>query len=170
MRRPTPLALLALTALVLTAACGDAGGTDGPDEVTVDAAAEVGRRPDVTGLLAADRGQPPTDLVIQDLVVGEGELAEPGATLTVHYEGLRWSDGGTFDSSWERGAPFSVMLGAGRVIPGWEVGLDGMRVGGRRVLTIPPDLAYGDRGAGSVIGPGETLVFVVDLIAVVPPA
>jgi peptidylprolyl isomerase len=161
--------VLLLLPMVL-AACSADGAPDGPDEVTVDASDEVGRRPDVSGVLAPDRGAAPDDLVIVDVVVGAGDLAEPGATLTVHYEGLRWSDGGTFDSSWDRGQPFSVMLGAGRVIPGWEVGLDGMRVGGRRILTIPPGLAYGDRGAGSVIGPGETLVFVVDLIAVDPPA
>jgi peptidylprolyl isomerase len=104
--------------------------------------------------------------VTEDLVIGDGAEATPGDLLSVQYVGVRWSDGGEFDASWERGQPLEFELGAGRVIPGWEQGVEGMRVGGRRVITIPPELAYGDRGAGGVIGPDETLVFVVDLVGI----
>jgi peptidylprolyl isomerase len=113
--------------------------------------------------------EPPTVIVRQDVVEGSGDLAEPGLRLTVQYLGIRWSDGGEFDSSWSRGQPFQFTLGAGQVITGWEEGFVGMRVGGRRMIQIPPAFAFGDRGAGSVIGPGETLVFLVDLVAVTTP-
>jgi peptidylprolyl isomerase len=109
---------------------------------------------------------PPADLAIDDLVVGEGDEAVAGATVDVHYVGVSWSSGRQFDASWDRGAPFSFGLGAGQVIQGWDRGVAGMRVGGRRRLTIPPALGYGARGAGGAIGPNETLVFVVDLLAV----
>ena len=111
-------------------------------------------------------GDPPAGLIIEDLEVGEGENADPGSQVRVHYSGVAWSTGREFDSSWDRGEPFAFPLGAGHVIAGWDQGVAGMRVGGRRRLTIPPDLAYGSRGAGGVIAPGETLVFVVDLLAV----
>jgi peptidylprolyl isomerase len=110
--------------------------------------------------------QPPSDLVTEDLTVGDGAEAAPGQEVEVHYVGVSWSTGGQFDASWDRGQPFSFGLGAGQVIAGWDQGVSGMRVGGRRRLTIPPHLGYGDRGAGGVIGPGETLVFVVDLLGV----
>jgi peptidylprolyl isomerase len=109
---------------------------------------------------------PPDDLVVEDLEVGEGDEAVAGHTVDVHYVGVSWSSGKQFDASWDRGAPFSFGLGAGQVISGWDQGVAGMRVGGRRRLTIPPALGYGDRGAGGVIKPGETLVFVVDLLGV----
>ena len=109
---------------------------------------------------------PPTDLVVDDIEVGDGDEAVAGQTVDVHYVGVAWSDGSQFDASWDRGQPFSFGLGAGQVITGWDRGVAGMRVGGRRRLTIPPQLGYGDRGAGGVIAPGETLVFVVDLIGV----
>ncbi len=111
-------------------------------------------------------GTPPTDLVATDLVVGDGAEATAGTSVGVHYVGVRWSDGGQFDASWDRGDVFSFRLGAGMVITGWDQGVQGMRVGGRRRLEIPAHLGYGDRGAGGVIGPGETLVFVVDLLSV----
>ena len=111
-------------------------------------------------------GDPPVDLGIVDEVVGDGGPAMPGATVVVHYAGVSWSTGAEFDASWNRGMPFDFPLGAGHVIAGWDQGVAGMRVGGRRRLTIPPHLGYGDRGAGGVIAPGETLVFVVDLLAV----
>ncbi len=98
--------------------------------------------------------------------MGDGPEAVPGAVVTVHYVGVAWSDGGQFDASWERGEPFGFRLGAGQVIGGWDQGVAGMRVGGRRRLTIPPHLGYGDAGAGGVIRGGETLVFVVDLLGV----
>jgi peptidylprolyl isomerase len=108
-------------------------------------------------------GEAPSDLVIEDLIEGDGREAAAGDTVSAHYVGVAHSTGEEFDSSWNRGAPLDFPLGAGRVIPGWDRGIQGMKVGGRRKLTIPPQLAYGDRGAGAVIKPGETLIFVVDL-------
>lgn len=109
---------------------------------------------------------PPADLVVDDEIVGEGTEATVGTRVTVHYAGVAWSTGREFDASWNRGETFSFRLGAREVIEGWDRGVKGMRVGGRRRLTIPPDLGYGSRGAGGVIKGGETLVFVVDLVAV----
>jgi peptidylprolyl isomerase len=107
---------------------------------------------------------PPTQLEIEDLVAGDGDEAVPGQTVEVHYVGVSWSTGEQFDASWDRGQPFTFGLGQGQVIAGWDQGVAGMKVGGRRRLTIPPALGYGDRGAGGAIAPGETLVFVVDLL------
>ncbi|MBB6119189.1 FKBP-type peptidyl-prolyl cis-trans isomerase [Nocardiopsis algeriensis] len=111
-------------------------------------------------------GPPPADLEITDIVVGEGAQAGHGKTVSVHYVGVAFSTGEEFDASWNRGAPLSFRLGAGQVISGWDQGVLGMRVGGRRKLVIPPHLAYGDRGAGGLIKPGETLIFVCDLVGV----
>jgi peptidylprolyl isomerase len=108
----------------------------------------------------------PTELQIDDEVVGEGPMATTGDTVSVHYVGVAWSTGEQFDASWDRMDPFRFGLGAGQVIQGWDQGVAGMRVGGRRRLTIPPELGYGARGAGGVIEPNETLVFVVDLLNV----
>jgi peptidylprolyl isomerase len=109
-------------------------------------------------------GAPPADLVIEDLVVGDGDEARPGQEVEVHYVGVAWSTGQEFDASWNRNESFEFGLGAGEVIQGWDRGVTGMKVGGRRRLTIPPQLGYGQRGAGGVIKGGETLVFVVDLL------
>ena len=111
-------------------------------------------------------GPPPADLTIEDITVGDGEEAAPGRTAVVHYVGVAFSTGEEFDASWNRGESFDFPLGAGAVIAGWDRGVVGMKVGGRRRLVIPPELAYGDRGAGAVITPGETLIFVVDLLDV----
>ena len=110
--------------------------------------------------------EPPTDLVVEDLIEGSGDEATPGSTVSAHYAGWAFSTGEEFDTSWNRGAPLDFPLGAGRVIRGWDDGIAGMKVGGRRKLTIPPHLGYGDRGAGGAIAPGETLIFVVDLVDV----
>jgi peptidylprolyl isomerase len=109
-------------------------------------------------------GPPPGDLELTDLTEGSGEEATAGRTAVVHYVGVAYSTGEEFDASWNRGEPFSFRLGAGNVIAGWDRGVQGMKVGGRRRLVIPPDLGYGDRGAGGAIAPGETLIFVVDLL------
>jgi peptidylprolyl isomerase len=109
---------------------------------------------------------PSYQLEIEDLEVGEGEEAIPGSIVEVHYVGVAWKNGRQFDASWDRGETFKFALGKGQVIKGWDDGVQGMRVGGRRRITIPPMLAYGKRGAGRVIGPDETLVFVVDLLGV----
>jgi peptidylprolyl isomerase len=111
-------------------------------------------------------GEPPADLQITDIREGDGEVAKAGDTVQVHYVGVAYSTGEEFDSSYDRGDPLEFQLGAGRVIAGWDQGVQGMRVGGRRQLIIPPHLAYGDRGAGNAIAPGETLIFVCDLVAV----
>lgn len=110
-------------------------------------------------------GPPPTDLQIEDEVVGDGDEATVGKRVVVHYAGVAWSNGREFDASWNRGDTFDFRLGAREVIEGWDRGVKGMRVGGRRRLTIPAHLGYGDRGVGPIKG-GETLVFVVDLVAV----
>lgn len=119
-------------------------------------------KPDVT----IPDTEPPTELIIEDLEVGTGTEAVAGANVTVHYVGVAWSDGKQFDASWDRGDTFEFRLGAGQVISGWDEGVAGMRIGGRRSITIPPHKGYGDRGAGGVIKGGETLVFVVDLLNV----
>lgn len=112
-------------------------------------------------------GDIPFDLGIEDVVVGEGDEATPGKKVTVHYAGVAFRTGEEFDASWNRGEPFRFALGKGQVIAGWDQGVAGMRVGGRRKLTIPSALAYGARGAGNgVIAPHEPLIFVVDLLAV----
>lgn len=111
--------------------------------------------------------QPPSyQLELDDVVVGDGEEAVAGRVVEVHYVGVSWSSGEQFDASWDRGDTFKFGLGKRQVIAGWDQGVAGMRVGGRRRITIPPMLAYGKRGAGGVIGPDETLVFVVDLVSV----
>ena len=111
-------------------------------------------------------GDIPFELGIDDLVVGDGDEAAKGSKVAVHYVGVAFSNGEEFDASWNRGEPFRFKLGAGNVIPGWDQGVVGMRVGGRRKLTIPSAMAYGARGAGGVIKPHEPLVFVVDLLSV----
>jgi peptidylprolyl isomerase len=103
-------------------------------------------------------------LEIDDIEVGDGDEAASGHIVEVHYVGVSWKSGKQFDASWDRGDTFKFGLGKGQVIAGWDQGVAGMKVGGRRRITIPPNLAYGKRGAGGVIGPDETLVFVVDLI------
>lgn len=108
---------------------------------------------------------PPTDLVVEDVTVGGGREATAGAAVAAHYVGVAWSTGEEFDSSWGRGEPLRFQVGVGQVIQGWDQGLLGMKVGGRRKIVVPPRLGYGDRGAGSAIQGGETLIFVVDLEA-----
>ncbi|MFI5686320.1 FKBP-type peptidyl-prolyl cis-trans isomerase [Streptomyces sp. NPDC051636] len=111
-------------------------------------------------------GEPPADLEIKDIWEGDGEVAEAGDFVKVHYVGVAFSTGEEFDASWNRGTPLDFQLGVGQVIQGWDKGVQGMKVGGRRQLVIPAHLAYGDRGAGGRIAPGETLIFVCDLVGV----
>jgi peptidylprolyl isomerase len=120
-------------------------------------------KPDVT--IPAD-ATPGRQLNVEDLIVGDGPEATRGKRVEVHYVGVGWSTGQQFDASWDRDDTLTFRLGAGEVIAGWDQGVAGMKVGGRRRLTIPPALAYGSRGAGGVIAPNETLVFVVDLVSV----
>src|SRR4051794_35890322 len=135
----------------------EAPGGEKPGAVKV--TGKLGSKPHIT----VPGGDPPTKLVIKDLKKGTGPKAKTGQTVTVQYDGVLWKDGSEFDASWNHGQPFSFPLGQGQVIPGWDQGVAGMQKGGRRVLTIPPDLAYGPNGAPPAIGPNETLVFVVDL-------
>jgi peptidylprolyl isomerase len=111
-------------------------------------------------------GPPPKKLEIKEIEKGTGAPAKPGDTVAVQYVGVGYESEEEFDSSWSRNEPFPVTLGAGGVIPGWEQGIEGMKVGGRRELIVPPNLAYGAAGSPPVIGPNETLIFVIDLLAV----
>jgi peptidylprolyl isomerase len=166
------LAVLAAAALLALAGCGgdDSGDEQeaaAPTETATATAAPVdpelkdtSKKPDVK----VPEGDPPTELQITDIVEGDGAEAAQGDTVAVNYVGVAHSTGEEFDSSWGR-EPFEFQLGTGGVIPGWEQGVAGMKVGGRRQLVIPPDLAYGETGQGS-IGPNETLVFVIDLIRI----
>ncbi|MEZ5225947.1 MAG: FKBP-type peptidyl-prolyl cis-trans isomerase [Acidimicrobiales bacterium] len=119
-------------------------------------------KPDVT----VPQEDPPADLVVIDDTVGTGDEARPGSRVRVHYVGVSWSTGKQFDASWDRNDPLQFKLGVGQVIKGWDDGVAGMKVGGRRTLHIPPHLGYGSQGAGGVIAPNETLIFVVDLLGV----
>jgi peptidylprolyl isomerase len=110
-------------------------------------------------------GEAPKTLAITDIWEGDGKVASAGDSVQVHYVGVAYSTGEEFDASWDRGEPLEFRLGAGQVIAGWDQGVQGMKVGGRRQLVIPPDLAYGNRGAGNRIAPGETLIFVCDLVS-----
>jgi peptidylprolyl isomerase len=110
-------------------------------------------------------GDIPFELGIEDITVGDGAEAVRGAKVSVHYVGVAFSTGAEFDASWNRGQPFEFRLGKGQVIPGWDEGVQGMKVGGARMLVIPPQLGYGARGAGGVIPPNATLVFEVELLA-----
>jgi len=135
----------------------DAGAEAAPSEPP-----EVKGKPKVT----VPEGPPPTELQIEDIEPGTGPAAKAGSPISVNYVGVSYSNGEEFDSSFNTGMPFDFQLGAGMVIPGWDQGLEGMKVGGRRQLVIPPELAYGPQGSPPVIGPNETLVFVIDLLAV----
>jgi peptidylprolyl isomerase len=118
-------------------------------------------------IVTVPEGDPPTELVIEDLTVGTGPEIQAGQTAIVHYVGVFFSTGEEFDSSWDRGQPFPVEnLGNAQVIDGWNQGIIGMQVGGRRQLIIPPDLAYGEEGHPAGIGPNETLIFVIDLLQI----
>ncbi|KQX52230.1 MULTISPECIES: FKBP-type peptidyl-prolyl cis-trans isomerase [unclassified Streptomyces] len=111
-------------------------------------------------------GEAPGELAVRDLVVGDGLEAKPGRVVRVHYVGVTFASGKEFDSSWDQGQPFKFALGGGRVIKGWDRGIRGMKVGGRREIIVPPRLGYGNQSPSSLIPAGSTLVFVVDLLSV----
>ncbi|WP_327176580.1 FKBP-type peptidyl-prolyl cis-trans isomerase [Streptomyces sp. NBC_01335] len=111
-------------------------------------------------------GDAPTELQIEDITVGDGTEAKAGAVVEVHYVGVTFETGEEFDASWNRGQTFRFPLGGGRVIKGWDQGVEGMKVGGRRRLTIPAHLAYGNQSPSPLIPAGSTLIFVVDLLGV----
>jgi peptidylprolyl isomerase len=167
-RRSLPPCLVAIVAL---AGCGS--DNDGAKTTktatapkahaaTAEPSGKLAKKPRVT----KPRGPAPRTLKTKDLVEGKGNPARAGDELTFQYVGVLYKNGKQFDASWDRGQPFSFKLGAGMVIDGWEKGLVGMKVGGRRELIIPPDLAYGPQGSPPDIGPNEPLVFVIDLLAV----
>jgi peptidylprolyl isomerase len=172
--------LITLTAALLlaagVAACGDDDSSSAGETAATPAPTEAPAAPNTDAIaegitkntkkepqIVTPEGAPPTELISKDIVKGKGPKAKPGDQLTMQYVGYSWSNGQKFDASWDRGEPFVFQLGAGMVIGGWDQGLAGMRKGGRRLLIIPPDLGYGEAGAGGAIGPNETLVFAVDL-------
>ncbi|MCW2968685.1 MAG: peptidylprolyl isomerase [Solirubrobacteraceae bacterium] len=177
--------IVALTAVALVAAgCGSSSpsgktgtnsASNSPAAKTTPAAtppkATTGQAPAVSNAknlaqkpkIAKPGGNPPATLIKKDLVVGKGPVLKSGQTATVQYVGISWSNGKQFDASWDRGQPISFPIGVGQVIPGWDKGVPGMRVGGRRELVIPPAQGYGPAGSPPAIGPNETLVFVIDL-------
>jgi peptidylprolyl isomerase len=163
--RPAIVALAVAAALAL-AACGD------DDEDAGTATTETGQQaaapPDTKPKVEVPQDAPPAGLQIEDEIEGTGDTATAGDSATVHYVGVSYSTGKQFDASWDSPGqqPYTFTLGAGDVIPGWDQGVAGMKVGGRRRLTIPPELGYGEQGQPPVIGPNETLVFVVDLLEV----
>ncbi len=151
---------LLLAGVLMLAGCGDDSDSSSTESTGSTPAVDTSTKPEVT----VPDEPAPKELVSEDLVEGTGAVAEPGAQLTVQYVGVDYETGEEFDASWDRGQPFPFQLGAGMVIPGWDQGIAGMRVGGRRELTIPPDLAYGKQGSPPAIAPNATLVFVIDLL------
>ncbi len=174
MLRNRYLLLPALAAALVVSACGSsssdketaatptAAATD-PPEGTVTVSGPLGKKPTIK--VTPDNPTPPGNLVIKDLTVGKGKAAKKGDKVSVQYVGSLYHNNVVFDNSWDKGQPFSFTLGANQVIPGWDKGVAGMRVGGRRVLTIPPNLGYGPQGSGP-IPPNATLVFVVDMLKI----
>ena len=159
------LALLVLSLSLVACGSDDKGeGTESASAPAATAETEAAEAPAKTKPeIAKPKGPAPKKLRSEDLEEGTGTEAKAGDLVTVQYVGVSWSTGEEFDASWDRGEPFQFTLGAGEVIPGWDQGLVGMRVGGRRQLTIPSELAYGPQGSPPAIGPDETLVFVIDL-------
>jgi len=157
-----PMLTIAACAVLAVAGCGGSSSSDESSSTGETTSAKKKTKPKVT----VPKGAPPKELVVEEIEEGSGVEAESGNEVTVQYVGVNYKDGKEFDSSWSRNEPFSFQVGAGQVIPGWEQGVEGMKVGGRRELIVPPELAYGKAGSPPVIGPNETLVFVVDLLAV----
>lgn len=173
MRGRLLLLIAAICAALVLAGCGgsdDSTSSEATDSTAAEApsaeesaeAAPEGTKPKVT----VPKGPPPKKLEIEEITKGDGAEAKAGDYVTVHYVGVGYDSKEQFDASWDRGEPFSFTLGAGEVIKGWDEGVAGMKVGGRRELIIPPNLGYGPAGSPPVIGPNETLIFVVDLLAV----
>lgn len=159
MSKTLPVLLLLSLALLLPACSAD---TPEPGEKVA-----ISTNLDEKPQLSANSTAPPGELVVKDIVRGSGPAVKPFDTVQVQYVGALWDSGQEFDSSWANGgAPFETAIGAGKVIAGWDEGIVGMRVGGRRELIIPPDKGYGDMGSPPTIPGGATLVFVVDLVAI----
>jgi peptidylprolyl isomerase len=152
---------LVILAIVVAAVLIGRGG-DGDDDSSSSGLTDTSVKP----VIEVPDEPPPTELVSEDIVTGDGPTAAAGDQISVEYVGVDYETGEQFDASWDSGQPFEFELGGGSVIPGWDEGIEGMKVGGRRMLTIPPDLAYGPQGQPPAIGPDATLVFVVDLLDV----
>lgn len=155
------LLTIAVCLAVAVAGCGSSS-SDSSSTTSETTAAANKTKPEVT----VPKGAAPKKLVVKDIEEGNGEEAKAGDEVTVQYVGVDYKNGEEFDSSWSRSEPFTFTLGESQVIPGWEQGVEGMKAGGRRELTIPPELAYGEAGSPPAIGPNETLVFVIDLLEV----
>ncbi len=153
-------ALVLIVALIAIVLIGRSGGGDDESSISTDTSTKP--------VVEVPSGDPPTELVSTDVVEGDGATAAAGDQVTVQYVGVDYATGEQFDASWDNGQPFPFQLGGGQVIPGWDQGVEGMRVGGRRELVIPPDLAYGAQGSPPDIPPDATLVFVIDLLDVQP--
>jgi peptidylprolyl isomerase len=167
-----PIVLACLLLSLFAASCGDdeQEASAPPEETATPApagsvdAATISKDLSDKPTIPKPTGEPPAELQKTDIVKGKGKAAKAGDTVSVQYVGNSWSTGEQFDASWDRGSePFQFPLGAGQVIQGWDQGVAGMKVGGRRLLVIPPDLAYGAQSPSPEIAPNETLVFVVDL-------
>jgi peptidylprolyl isomerase len=170
---PRTLAIALLVAILAIAGCG--GDDNSSDESAATAtetpavtpsATDTAQAPAKKPTVKVPKGKPPKKLIVKDLREGTGPPVQAGQTATVQYVGVNFKNGKQFDASWDRGEPFSFAVGGGQVIPGWDRGVQGMKVGGRRLLVIPPDLGYGPDGQPPVIEPNETLVFVIDLLDV----
>jgi peptidylprolyl isomerase len=174
MRAVKALALMiAVCAALVVAGCGGDDDSSTTTESTAATTTESGETTKSAGsarqhkpTVTVPNGAPPKKLKVKDLKVGSGAKAKAGDEVTVQYVGVGYDSEEEFDASWDRGEPYPFELGASVVIPGWDQGIEGMKVGGRRELTIPPNLAYGASGSPPLIGPNETLIFVVDLVSV----
>jgi peptidylprolyl isomerase len=162
-----PIVVISACVALAIAGCGSSSdSSSGSSESTGATAAESTSASKTKPKVTVPKGAPPRKLVVKDLEEGSGEEAKAGDEVTVQYVGVNYKSGKEFDSSWSRSEPFTFGLGAGQVIPGWDQGVEGMKVGGRRELIIPPELAYGETGSPPAIPPNETLIFVIDLLEV----
>jgi len=166
-----PIALIALCAVLAFAGCGSSddsstGSSESTATTTESSSPKASGGEKTKPKVTVPTGAPPKKLEVKELEEGSGTEAKSGDEVTVQYVGVNFKNGKEFDSSWSRNEPFSFTLGAGEVIPGWDQGVEGMKVGGRRELIIPPELAYGPEGSPPAIGPNETLIFVIDLLEV----
>jgi len=159
-----PIVLISLCVVLAFAGCGGSSDSSSESSASTGATTNESSAEKTKPKVTVPKGAPPKKLEVKELEEGTGAEAKSGEKVTVQYVGVNYKNGKEFDSSWSRNEPFSFSLGAGEVIPGWDQGVKGMRVGGRRELVIPPELAYGEAGAPPAIGPNETLVFVIDLL------
>jgi peptidylprolyl isomerase len=160
------LTIVVCVALAIAGCGGSSDSSSSSSEGGSTASESSGGADKTKPKVTVPKGAPPQKLEVKELEEGSGEEAKSGDEVTVQYVGVNYKNGKEFDSSWSRSEPFTFTLGAGQVIPGWEQGVEGMKVGGRRELIIPPELAYGETGSPPAIGPNETLIFVIDLLEV----